>query len=74
MKAQIQERLELNIARVKNLVDIYETHLTGTGRGRRGHAKTDVLRAATVLLHATVEDVLRSIARWKLPLASSDVL
>lgn len=35
---------------------------------------TDILRAAVVLLHATTEDLLRSLAYWKLPSASSNVL
>lgn len=74
MKAQIGERFSQNIARVRNLVDVYETYLAGPGPGRRGHAKTDVLRAATVLLHASVEDLLRSLAYWKLPQAGADVL
>lgn len=73
MKAKIQDRFDLNISRVKNLVTIYGT-IKGAGKGRRGHSKTDVLRAATVLLHATVEDVLRSLAYWKLPLATPAVL
>lgn len=74
MKAQISERFGQNIVRVRNLIDVYETYLAGAGPGRRGHAKTDVLRAATVLLHASVEDLLRSLAYWKLPQASADVL
>lgn len=74
MKQEITERFELNIARVKNLVAIYSLQLAGTGQGRRGHQETDVLRAATVLLHASVEDVLRSLAHWKLPSAAANVL
>ena len=35
---------------------------------------TDVLRAAVVLLHASMEDVLRSLAYWKLPAAAPTVL
>lgn len=73
-KVQIAERLAQNIARVKNLVDVYEKHLKGQGSGRRGYTKTDVLRAATVLLHATVEDLLRNLAYSKLPNASPEVL
>jgi hypothetical protein len=74
MKARIQEQFSENIDRVKNLVLIYETHLAGEGSGRRAHQKTDVLRAATVLLHASLEDLLRSLAYWKLPAASANVL
>jgi len=74
VKDQIAERFSQNVARVRNLVDVYETYLAGQGKGRRGHARTDVLRAATVLLHAAVEDLLRSLAYWKLPLANAEVL
>lgn len=74
MKQEISERFALNIARVKNLVAIYKNLLAGQGKGRRGHQETDVLRAATVLLHASVEDVLRSLAYWKLPNAGAHVL
>jgi hypothetical protein len=74
MKQEIADRFALNIARVKNLVAIYRHQLAGLGQGRRGHLQTDVLRAATVLLHASIEDVLRSLAYWKLPAANSGVL
>ena len=74
MKDRISARFTENISRVRNLVDIYSTHLSGQGGGRRGHSKTDVLRAAVVLLHAATEDLLRSLAYWKLPLAAGDVL
>ena len=74
MKQQIEQRFALNIDRVKSLVAIYCTQLSGPGRGRRGHQKTDVLRAGVVLLHASLEDVLRSLAYWKLPVAAANVL
>lgn len=74
MKQEITNRFLLNIARVKNLVAIYSNLLAGQGQGRRSHQETDVLRAATVLLHASVEDVLRSLAYWKLPAATTQVL
>ena len=63
MKKEIKERLDENLTRVRNLVKIYIV----TGRGRRRAGDTDVLRSATVLLHASLEDYLRSLARWKLP-------
>lgn len=74
MKERISERFSENIARVRNLSDIYTTNLAGAGAGRRGHSKTDVLRAAVVLLHAALEDLLRSLSYWKLPAAHPDVL
>ena len=74
MKSTIELRFNQNIERVRNLADLYSEYLMGDGPGRRGHAKTDVLRAAVVMLHASMEDLLRSIAYWKLPSASPDVL
>lgn len=74
MKDQIERRLEENLGRVRNLISIYETHLQASGSGRRGHLKTDVLRAATVFLHAAMEDFLRGLAYWKLPEADSSVI
>jgi hypothetical protein len=74
MKQKISRRFARNIARVKNLVSIYRTQLAGPGQGRRGLQETDVLRAAAVLLHAALEDVLRSLAYWKLPGAQAAVL
>jgi len=74
MKAQIEERLGENLGRVRNLVDIYETHLQAGGSGRRGHLKTDILRSATVFLHAALEDFLRGLAYWKLPDADAQVI
>lgn len=64
----------MNIARVRNLTGIYRKHLMGLGSGRRDHSKTDVLRSAVVMLHAAMEDLLRSIAYWKLPAASAQTL
>ncbi|MEC5206705.1 hypothetical protein QF022_001661 [Vogesella perlucida] len=74
MRQIIEDRFELNVERVRNLVTIYTNHLSGAGGGRRGHQTTDVLRAATVLLHAALEDVLRSLAYWKLPHANAAIL
>ena len=65
-KDEIEQRLKKNLDRVARLSATY-VHL-GTGKqGRRSAADADVLRAAAVLLHATLEDFIRSIERWKLP-------
>ena len=74
MKSAIESRFRMNISRVRNLTEIYRNHLMGSGPGRRDHSKTDVLRAAVVLLHAAMEDLLRSIAYWKLPSATPQTL
>lgn len=73
MKDQIAQRFERNIKRVRHLVGSY-SQIAGTGRGRRPVNTSDLLRAATVFLHATLEDFLRSIEMWKLPGASEERL
>lgn len=66
---EIRDRFQANLSRVKNILAIYQSN-TGKKRGRRGIQETDLLRGAVVLLHASLEDVLRSLAEWKLPSAS----
>ena len=73
MREEIENRLALNLGRVGNLIRVYEG-LSGKGQGRRPVHSSDILRAATVLLHATVEDFLRSIELWKLPAGSEEAL
>jgi len=73
-KIAIQNRVTANLERVDNLVVIYKKHLQGDGPGRRSHQITDVLRSSVVMLHATLEDFLRTVSESKLPLASKDVL
>jgi hypothetical protein len=70
---EIRGRFQVNLTRVRNILAIY---LAGSGkrRGRRGVHETDLLRAAVVLLHATLEEILRSLAEWKLPAASPEAL
>lgn len=71
MKDEIKNRLDKNLRRVRNLVDIFENYAT---KKTNKVTDTDILRAGTVFLHATLEDFLRSIAAWKLPLASPKIL
>ncbi len=70
----LEQRYEDNISRVRNLLSLYRDQLAGPGQGRRAVHSTDVLRAATVFLHATLESFLRDLARWKLPGAPEEVL
>jgi hypothetical protein len=74
MLDQIRYNLAQNLARVENLVKTYETHPQAQGKGRKSAELLDILRAAVVLLHASLEDVLRSTAQWKLPNAPSETL
>ena len=66
-------RLKDNLSRVRHLVAIYK-RLYGHGKGRRRVYKTDLLRAAVVFLHATLEDCLRSVARFYLPEAGLETI
>lgn len=69
----IKERLDHNLDRVSKLLKLYEG-LAGPGQGRRPVHSSDILRAATVLLHATLEDFMRSLERWLLPTAPDTAL
>ena len=62
-----------NQKRVENLLDVYRTLRAG-GRGRSSVGATDVLRAATVLLHSSLEEVFRNLYRWRLPHADEEIL
>lgn len=74
MLETIRENFEQNLDRVSSLVSTYESHPDAQGKGRKDAQVLDILRAAVVLLHATLEDMLRSVAYWKLPAAKSKVL
>jgi hypothetical protein len=74
MLPEIKFKFDDNIGRVKNLVTLYTNLHAGESQGRRPVNSSDVLRAATVLLHATLEEFLRGLSRWKLPAASEEVL
>lgn len=69
MKAEIETRFSANLERVQRLVEAYQG--AAVGPGRRHVDTTDVLRAAVVFLHATLEDFLRGLLEWKLPLAAA---
>ncbi|MGM0578380.1 MAG: hypothetical protein ACQEXJ_21830 [Myxococcota bacterium] len=69
----IVDNFSSNLARVQSLLDVHDA--IGTpGPGRRTTAQTDVLRAAVVLLHASLEDLLRSSSEQLLPGAEPHVL
>lgn len=57
-----------NIRRINQLLELY-AGLTD-GAGRRDTHKVEILRASVVLLHSSLEDYLRNLLRWKLPLTS----
>ena len=74
MLDKITENLNHNLTRVESLVTTYESHPGARGQGRKAAEVLDILRAAVVMLHASLEDALRDVAYWKLPLAAPDVL
>ena len=57
MEQRLLDRIDSNLSRVSNLVELYKP----SGQGRQPTQKTDILRAALVLLHASLEDFLRSL-------------
>lgn len=69
MLTSIRKRTHENLERAKNLVEIYER-----ANGNPNLHDTDILRAAVVFLHASLEDCLRSIAYEKLPFATQSEL
>jgi hypothetical protein len=69
-REEIEEQFQANVERVRGLVTLYE-EIVPEGPGRKPVPVADLLRAAVVLLHATLEDLLRSLAEWKLPGASA---
>lgn len=66
-------RFKDNVTRVRNLLSLFEQ--IGAGKqGRRPTHATDVLRAATVLLHASLEEFVSGLARERLPNADINAL
>lgn len=70
MLEQITNVLNENLGRVENLISLYGPATAG----RRRVQDTDVLRGALVLLHAGMEDYLRSLMVWKVDTYSEEVL
>jgi hypothetical protein len=71
IRDEIRDRFWKNLDRVKRMLRTYESSV-GKGKGRRSVAQTDILRAAVVLLHASLEDLLRSLCEWKMPGANPE--
>lgn len=70
MLVAITELLDKNLERVENLVSLYGDPTPG----RQKVKDTDVLRAALVLLHASIEDYLRSLLVWKIDTFDAETL
>jgi len=70
MLDNILEVFDQNIERVENLVGLYNAK----GKGRKKLSDTDVLRAALVFLHSSLEELLRALLIWKIPEASKEII
>lgn len=70
MLEDIMFTFDKNFLRLNNLIGLYQSF--STGRGRRPTNSLDVLRATTVLAHSTLEDYLRNLLMWRLPLQNKD--
>jgi hypothetical protein len=62
-----------NLNRVERLIDIHRS-IPAHVASRRSIGAGDVLRASVVLLHASLEDLLRQVARHRIPLGSEETL
>jgi hypothetical protein len=67
---EITALLDENLERVDNLISLYGPPVVG----RRKVNDTDVLRAGLVLLHASMEDYLRSLLVWKIDTFDTETL
>jgi hypothetical protein len=73
MRSVISSRLKDNLARASNLVEVYDD-FRDKAKGRKTVQSLDILRAATVFLHATLEEFLRGLILWKWPSSPEAVL
>lgn len=74
MRDHTKSEFESNIARAKNLVGVYSSFKVSS-KGRRSVGTSDVLRAAVVFTHSSIEELFRNLFKWKLPTeAPSSVL
>lgn len=70
MFEDIMFTFDKNFLRLNNLIGLYKS--LSTGSGRRPTNSLDVLRATSVLAHSTLEDYLRNLLMWRLPLQNKD--
>ncbi len=68
---QYNARIATNLRRTQDLIDFAENSFP---KDRPSQTKDDILRAAVVFLHATLEDFLRYIGSKYIPSSSEDVL
>lgn len=69
----IDRNFQVNLVRCRNLLVVYDKLAPG-GPGSPSIVRVDVLRSAIVLLHASLEDIVRSASERLLPFRGPDVL
>ena len=69
---EIASRFNRNMGRVENLIRFYDERRRENPENAHREQDEDILRAALVFLHATLEDFLRSVLAWRLPESSAD--
>jgi hypothetical protein len=67
----LEDRFHENLERVTDLVVLYD-RVTGPASRRPSVQESELLRMAVVFLHAALEDLLRGVAEWRLPAASTE--
>lgn len=61
----IRNRFQKNLTRVSHLIQVFR--IIHPGGGRPSELEADVLRAAVVFIHSTLEDLLRSAEELRFP-------
>ena len=70
---QIDARFRSDLSRARSLVVLYQGFEVGLFDEKKSTIR-DLLRAAVLITHAGLEDLIRSIAAWKLPQAPAESL
>ena len=65
--ARIERRFTLNMGRVASLTSIYENT---PEKSIPNAQRQDLLRSAVVFIHASIEDMVRELLKWKNPIES----
>ncbi|WP_157356595.1 HEPN domain-containing protein [Leptospira vanthielii] len=71
MKENIETTFQTNISRVRTLISFYSSSQSGNSQNP-SLADYDILRSAIVFLHATFEDLLRGVYKWKLSMQGGE--
>jgi len=72
-RTKISDSLRFNLARVENLILIYD-RLGSPSQGRRTSHQTDILRSAVVFLHASLEEFIRQLVITIYPDSQKEII